>query len=204
VIPSLSEWTGFLRSSDALIGLPLVMAGIVLILLGWRMWRISLAVTYALLGFAVVTVYGDAAEQQLMYGVVGGLVLAIISGVLANQAVCVLGGIVGAGISHKVLAGVGLTDAALWAATGLSLLIFSAIAFINRRKVVIVVTSFQGAVLLISGLAVFIMANPWFNAFFRGAANWATAIFIPFVVMVPTVIGCFLQVADIRRHESGK
>ena len=69
----------------------------------------------------------------------------------------------------------------------------------QRRKVLIVfVTSFLGAVMLVSGLAALVMTVPTLYSTLRVMASY-TVIVAPFAVLVPTVMSCFYQISELRK-----
>ena len=74
----------------------------------------------------------------------------------------------------------------------------TAFAFLNRQQIVIVVTAFLGATLLMSGLATWIMQAPAFYGTLRQMAT-GSAIVLPFILIVPTVMSSFYQTAEVRR-----
>jgi len=197
-----TEWVTWIQSGESLVGLPLAAAGVVLMVLGWRVWRVSLAITYGLVGYAVCDAFVKAGDDQLFYGIVTGVVLTVLSGVLSNYAVAAAGGLIGAAVFRGVLTGFGLHGSALWVGLGLAFVGGTALSCINRRKVAMVITSFQGSILVVAGMAALVSQQPGMAAFFRGTAD-GSKIFLPFIILVPTVIGAFLQAADIRKSEAG-
>ena len=186
------------ESANPLIGLPVAGAGLALMLLGWRMWKICLAATYALLGYGAVMVYLPTVDDPMFYAIALGIMLATTSVVVADQAVGALGGIAGAMVVHHTLMGWGMAAPVVWAVAVLSFTLISAVSYLNRRKVVIVITSFQGGVLLSTGFIVLVKSQASLAEFFSGAQAGNHAIFLPFLVLVPTVIGCLVQGSDIR------
>ncbi len=197
-----TEWIAWIQSGESLMGLPLAAAGVVLMVLGWRVWKISLAVTFGLVGYGVCNALVKAGDDQLFYAIGSGVMLMVLSGVFADYAVAAAGGLIGATVFRGVLGGFGLHGSALWVGLGLAFVGFTALSCINRRKVATVITSFQGAVLLVAGMAALVSKQPELAAFFRGSAD-GSKIFLPFIVLVPTVVGSFLQAADIRKTEAG-
>lgn len=201
MITSISDWTSHLRSMDELMAVPMIGAGLLMMVLGWRMWKFCVVLSFAAIGFLVTSSLPQLGGQPWVNGALAAIVLGGVSGLVAHHAISLLGGLIGAWVFSSILGGLGLRDWALWVAMGLSLLAFTALSFINRRQVVIVVTSFEGAVLMVSGLSVVVMSQPFLSAFFRGATD-ASGIIVPFVLAVPTVIGCFVQMGDARRKNS--
>jgi hypothetical protein len=118
------------------------------------------------------------------------------------NAVPLLGGIIGAGVLMQILASLGLDHWPLWISTALSLGCVAALCYAHPRHVVIIITSFEGAAILLSGLIPILSASPVIFRFFQGMSRNSN-IFLPFLLMVPTMVGVFLQMADSHRRDSG-
>ena len=85
-----------------------------------------------------------------------------------------------------------------WGGVGAAFVACTAFAVINRRHVVILVTAFLGALLLLSGLTSWAMNVPGVLGTFRSMAAWSVVV-VPFLVLVPMVMSCFYQIAEVRR-----
>jgi hypothetical protein len=119
----------------------------------------------------------------------------------AKYALALLGGIIAAGVAHLYLRSMNLEAYTLCAASGAVLIGGTAFAAINRRHIVILVTAFLGAVLLISGVVSWAIAFPAFFNSVRYLAERSTIV-IPFILLVPTVMSCFYQIAEVRRLQA--
>ena len=86
----------------------------------------------------------------------------------------------------------------MWSSAAAAFIAGTAVACLNRGQVVILVTAFIGAVLVVSGLAMWVMELPGIYGALRGMAS-ASAIVAPFVLLVPTVVSCFYQSAEVHR-----
>ena len=53
MITSIHDWLVFLRQSDALMSFPLLIGGAALMLFGWRMWKLCVALCFGLIGLSV-------------------------------------------------------------------------------------------------------------------------------------------------------
>ena len=74
----------------------------------------------------------------------------------------------------------------------------SALAFSNKRMVVIGVSSVLGAVLAVSGLTALLMTSPQLYGTFSALAR-DNVLIVVFILLVPTVISGFYQVSEVRR-----
>lgn len=202
MITSVSDWVAFLHACDALTGIPFVLSGVAMMLLGWRMWKFAVVLTFALIGLMVGVALAQTPSQAALYGVGGAVALGLASFPPVHQSIAVLGGLIGAGMVRMFLESVGLEGVPLWIAVALTLLVVTPLCAINRKQVIILITAFQGAVLMISGLAILVRAEPTLRGTYEQMSEYS-AIVGPFVLLVPTVIGVFLQMADVRQRERG-
>jgi hypothetical protein len=83
-------------------------------------------------------------------------------------------------------------------AGGLALLGLTALSAIYRRYVVILLSSFEGALLMLSGVAAILMSSTSMSAVVREMAG-ESPIVVPFLLLVPTAIGFFYQASEARR-----
>ena len=179
-------------------GIPLLAGGLGLMLFGWRLWKVCVVLSFALIGAAVGTKLAGSSPYQVLYAIGCAAVLGALSYRPANYSLAVLGGLIGGGFVINSMATAGLNGPVLWIAGGIALFACSALAFLNRQLVVIGVTSFIGAVLLVSGLAIFVMSFPTFYGTLYSMARGSIVV-LPFLLLVPTVMSCFYQVAEVRR-----
>jgi hypothetical protein len=198
LITSVSDWVAFLKSSDSAIGFPLVIFGLSLMLFGWRMWKLTVVLAYAVIGAALGTVAAGQSEQQAVFAAVGAVVLAAVSVYPAQQAVAVLGGLIGAGIANFYLSRSSLNEIMHWSLCVAAFLAFTGYSFLSKQRVVIFVTAFMGAVLLMSGLAAWVMSTRSFYGTVQALAS-NSIIVVPFLLLVPTVMSSFYQIAEVRR-----
>ena len=194
----LDDWLLYLKQSQSAVGFPLVVAGLGLMLFGWRMWKVCVMLSYALLGAALAARIVGPCDNQWLYALAAGAGLGLVSYWPVNYAVSGLGGLIGAGMVTHSLANLGVSGTALLASGGAAFIGCAAFAFLNRQHVVIVVTAFLGAALLVSGLTAWVMNLPGLYGTLRAMAA-GSAIVIPFIVVVPTVVSSFYQLAEVRR-----
>lgn len=198
MITSINDWVAFLKTSDSALGFPLVIFGLALMLFGWRMWKVTVVLAYALIGAALGAIVGGQNEHQTAFAAVGAVVLAAVSVYPVQYAVAVLGGLIGAGIAHFYLARISLNEIMHWSFCGAAFVAFTGFSFLGKQRVVIFVTAFLGAVLLMSGLTAWAMSIHTFYGTVRALAN-NSVIVVPFLLLVPTVMSSFYQIAEVRR-----
>lgn len=198
MITSVGDWVAFLKSSSNAIGFPLVIFGLALMLFGWRMWKLTVILAYALIGAIAGTIAAGTGERQIAFAAVGAVVLAGLSIYPVHHAVAVLGGLIGACITHFYLNLMNLNEIMHWSFCGAAFVAFTGFSFLGKQRVVIFVTAFLGAILLISGLATWAMSVPSFYGTVRAMAS-NSVIVVPFLLLVPTVMSTFYQIAEVRR-----
>jgi hypothetical protein len=198
-------WTLFLRGAEPLVGIPLCAAGAALVLSGWRLWRVVAVASLALAGgavgqFAVQTVTG-AGGFHLPWAAGGAVLFAVSGVVLPQHAATIVGGLIGGSVATGVLASFGVVGYGQLVGGLLAFVGAAAWAFANRQRVVVLITSLEGGILLASGIAVMLPEVPLLCGFFRSMVINSPFV-VPFFVLVPTVIGVTLQQADANRSSS--
>lgn len=197
VIP-IDDWLLFLRQSHSAMGIPLLVAGVGLMLFGWRLWKLCVMLSFGLIGAVAGAWLVGPGDDQWQYAAIGGVALALASYWPAKYAVSLLGGLIGAVLTMYLMSGLGFSGELLLAVGGVALVVCAAYSFLNRRHVVIIVTAFLGAVLLLSGLTAWVANMPWLYRAVQGMAA-GSAIVVPFILLVPTVMSSFYQSAEVRR-----
>ncbi len=195
---SVQDWIGYLREGQSAAGFPLIVGGLVLMLFGWRLWKVCVVISFGLIGTLIAAQLIGPRAHQFTYALVCGVGLGLLSYWPVNYAIGVLGGLLGALVTHFYLEKLGLSDGTLWALIGAAFVACTAFAVLNRRHVVILVTAFLGALLLLSGLTSWALTVPTIYGSFRSMAAWSVIV-VPFLVLVPTVMSCFYQIAEVRR-----
>ncbi len=201
MITSVEGWVEFLRDLHFVGGVPLVAAGVGMMLFGWRMWKVSVVVTFAIIGAMAASWFVGPGPYQWVYTIAGGALLALLSYHPVHHAAALLGGLLTATIARYYLIGLNVEGTSLWVASGVALTVGTAFSVLNRRHVVVAVTAFLGAILLISGLATWVMEMPSLFNTIRSMAS-GSVIVAPFLLIVPTVMSCFYQVGEMHRLQA--
>jgi hypothetical protein len=194
----LDHWLVFLSRSHSAIGMPLLVAGLGLMLFGWRLWKLCVMFSFGLIGALLGAWLAGPGQAQWVFALAAGALLGVASYWPVGYGVSLLGGLIVAGLVTQSVASMGLSGTALWITGGVACVAGTAYAHLNRQYVVILVTAFLGAALLLSGLAVWMMNLPGLWATLRGLAT-DSVIILPFLVLVPTVVSSFYQLAEARR-----
>ncbi|UCE61463.1 MAG: hypothetical protein JSU63_06880 [Phycisphaerales bacterium] len=198
MIDSVGDWALLLRRSDPLVGIPLLIGGVGLMAFGWRLWRVCVVLSYALIGLALGGACAPAADQQSYYAIGAGVVLAAAAYRPVKYSIAGLGGIIGAALMMYFLDGLRISGPTLWILGSVAFIGASALAFLNRRLVVIGVTAALGAALTLSGLTAFLAASPSAYGTVASLID-SSGIIMPFIFLVPVVVSCFFQEAEVHR-----
>ena len=119
---------------------------------------------------------------------------------LGNRAPAVLGGMIGGGIANCLADGCDLSETLLWIRTAIGVIATGAFSFLHLRNVVIVITSFEGAALIVAAGVIFFSGVPWVANQFHGTSVGLLFV-VGFTLLVPTVVGSMLQIADVTRSD---
>lgn len=194
----LTQWLYFLRDTKGATALPLMIFGVVLMILGWRMWRVCVVLSFGLLGALVTLKLASGSKHELTLAAVVGLVAAAISFKPAKWAVGALGGLLGAGLLLYALSEAELSPLTTWSLAAGGLVAGAAYSCLHRQHMVVLVTSFLGAAMLMSGIAAMCLNSSSITGTFNSMASYSNIV-VPFVMLVPTVVACFYQISEMRR-----
>ena len=200
--PSVNEMIALLEHQELVIGLFLLGTGLVFLMLGLRVYRTLVVLSFGAIGLALGRQLPIA--DPLNWAVAGGigLALAILSTRAVKAGVVALGagwaGFIAAGLALRL----GLSDTMALGFGGVALLLALALAFILYDQIIAFVTSFEGALLFIGGMII---------CFSHAPGAWAAIqpmlkdnlVLGPFFVLAGTVTGFYLQLSDLRRKEAG-
>lgn len=198
MITTVQDWISFLRDSHSAVGFPLIVGGLTLTLFGWRLWKLAVILSFGVIGTLLGAYVAGPRDDQMTYAFAAGAFLAAASYWPLRYSVSVLGGVLGGCVAYYYLERFGAPPMILWGLTGLVVVSGTGFSMIHRRHVVILVTAFLGAILITSGLMTWMMTVPILFGTFRSMAAWSIIV-VPFLVLVPTVMSCFYQLAEVYR-----
>lgn len=199
---SLSGVLDNLAGQELVIGLFLCGAGLVFLIMGGRIFRSLIAVSFGVVGFVVghMLPVGDLMQIVCAFGC--ALVVGLLSLYAVKYSVAALSG------GLALLAMMGLMNQfhlepwiELTVAGGVAVFILS-LTFIMYTEVIALTTSFEGAVLFLGGLVVFFAQSQMVWGHLRGLLL-DNMLFLPFLILSGTVTGYYLQIAQNREEASG-
>jgi hypothetical protein len=172
-------------------------------LMGGRMFRALVAISFGVVGFVIGGLLPVSDLFQIVSSFVLAVGLAIASGFMIKGAVALLAG----GWSALAIIGfrakIGVSnDKVMLLLGGVALAITISLTFIMYREIIAFVTSFEGAILLVSGTIIFCSRAP---SLWRSIRELLldTPIFAPFLLLAVTMTGFYLQLSDLRQKDSG-
>ena len=193
-----NAWMTYLHTAEAVLALPLVVAGALLMLFGWRLWRLVAALTYLLAaGAGVYELVGDPVWQGSA-ALGAGLAAGAAAWCLRQHAVAGIGALVGAAAGLHFAQVFSLQGPGLYVAAGLGGAAGWALTILNLRQMTVFLTATLGAVLLMSGMSVLAQVAPGVHRLITDVTGSSPLLGV-FVVLVPAVVSCFYQLSEARR-----
>lgn len=193
------QWLLWLQEARDAAAPLLVIAALILMLFGWRLWKVCVILCFGLIGAGLGATLAGESSSQWYFALIGAAILGLISYKFATLAIGALGGLIAACTILFFLARLNLSDSTLWALSAAGWLTGAAYSLLHRQHLIVLVTSFLGAILLLSGLAAVAMNSPAIMSTLRSMALNSTIV-VPFLILVPTVISSFYQASDMRRQ----
>lgn len=191
-----------LASQDLVLGLFLVGVGLIFMIMGVRMFRALVAISFGVVGFVLGGSLPGTEISQIGSGLAVALVLAVCSIFFLKVAVSVLTGGWGGLAAMHVATQMGFSPEFCWIAGGIAACIGISLTFVMFQEMIAVTTSLEGALLFMGGLIVFVSQSPSLWAHFREMLT-GNVIFGPFLIASGTVFGFYLQLTEVRQKESG-
>ena len=101
-------WTEFLRGAEPLVGLPLAAAGLMFVVIGWRVWTLASMLSLGLIGGVVGQLLSGADFFDPLWSIGGATVFGVSGLALKNHSATVVGGVLGGTLVYYVLAQFGV------------------------------------------------------------------------------------------------
>jgi len=191
-----------LASQDVVLGLFLGCAGLVFMLLGVRIAKVLIVISFGIIGFVLGGSVDAPPSARVAIGFIAAIGLGFVAVYLFRLAVAILaGGWLG------VAAAAFLTS---WGATQEMILIGGlfvfvavvSVTFILFQEMIAFVTSLEGTLLFLAGLVVFLSKTPTLFVHFRGLLM-TSSLFPAFILLAGTFTGFYLQLGELRKKDAG-
>jgi hypothetical protein len=175
--------------------------GAVCLMYGWRVFKILVVISFALLGMVIGAMAAakiTGANNQILGGFIGLVLFGALAMPLMRWGVSILGALAGGIVTAGMWYAFELPEKYIWAGGLIGIIAGGMIAFIALKWAVILFSSLGGAALLITGLfALFYLWEETSEQIQQLVfeQNW----FLPVAVVVPTALGFILQHKFVKR-----
>lgn len=194
VVPIESFWV-YVTSLNLVEAITFISFGVVCLFYGWRVFKILVVISFALLGaFLGVEITNKIVglNNQIVGGLVGMGLLAVLSVPLMRWAVCILGAAAGGILTSGIWYACGLPERYIWAGALIGMVAGGMISFIVFKIAVVLFSSLSGSALTVVGMLA--LWHRYLNT--NGQVEQLVCEqkwFLPVVLMVPTITGIILQ-----------
>ena len=194
VVPIETIWT-YITSLNPLEAITFISFGVVCLFYGWRVFKILVVISFAILGMGLGIVLagkvgGD--NNQILGGVAGFVVLAVISVPLMRWAVSLLGAAAGGILTSGVWYACQLNEEYIFAGALIGIIAGGMISFIIFKVAVMLFSSLGGSGLMVTGILALLYLYPETTEQVKELVfneSW----FLPAALLVPTVVGIIVQ-----------
>jgi len=194
VVPMETFWS-YITSLNLVEAVTFISFGVVCLFYGWRVFKILVVISFALLGLFLGVSITDkivGLNSQLWGGLVGMVLLAVLSIPLMKWAVCLLGAVAGGILSSGIWYASGLTEKYILAGALIGMVAGGMISFIVFKVAVILFSSLGGSCLIVVGSLALLYLYPQTSERVEEiifTKKW----FLPTILMAPTLIGVIMQ-----------
>ena len=170
--------------------------GIVYLLYGWRIFKVLAVICFGMIGLGLGMYFGDKVDNALWGGVIGLIVLAIVSIPLMKWSICILGALAGGMLAAAIWYALELSPQYIWAGAAVGLVAGGMISFIIFKVAVMLFTSLGGSITMMAGVLALLhqfqlLSEPTTTAIYDSVHNQSW--FLPVVLILPTLIGVYTQ-----------
>lgn len=182
-------------SLNVVAALTFICFGAVCLLYGWRIFKILVALCFALIGLFAGLILNEelVGGNGIWLGLIGTVMMAVLSVPLMKWGVSALGAVAGGILTGGIWYAFELPAQYIWAGALAGLIAGGMISFIVFKIAVILFTSFGGSALVVTAVLAVLYRTPMcppeqvreivFNH------NW----FLPVALLLPTVVGVIVQ-----------
>jgi len=177
--------------------------GVVYLLYGWRIFKILVVISFGLVGLFAGIRLGTQHNMEILGGLVGFCLMAVVSIPLMKWAVSLLGAIAGGILTGGLWYAFELPGKYIIAGAAIGIIAGGMISFIVFKIAVMLFTSLGGSSLIVSGMLSLLYHYELYCYRYQDNQeafqdrirdlvynhNW----FLPVVLLVPTIIGIIVQ-----------
>ena len=199
---TISSTVDEIARQEPLVGAFLLGLGLVFLLMGLRLGRPLVALSFAVVGFVLGASVSGPDAARIGLGMVAAFGLGAASLWLMRPAVAVLAGMWAALCSTVVLGHLGVDPQVNMIVAAVLFAGAASLSFVSISEIIAMVTSLEGTILMLAGLIVLCnqSASTWHHL--RGLLV-NNPIFTPFLLISGTVAGLYTQLAELQKKQSG-
>ena len=167
--------------------------GVVCLLYGWRIFKVLVALCFALIGLCAGLLLNEklVGGNGMWLGLIGMVMMAGLSLPLMRWGVSALGAVAGGILTGGIWYAFVLPDRYIWAGALVGLIAGGMISFIVFKVAVVLFTSFGGGALIVT--AVLAVLHDYFDPGQVQVLVFDYHWFLPVALLVPTVVGIIVQ-----------
>jgi hypothetical protein len=192
-----------LARQEVLVGAFLLAIGLVFMLLGLRLSRVLVALSFGVIGFVVGCGVPGPDEARIAVGMITAVGLGGASLWMVRPSVAVLAGVWAGVLAFLVVGMMGVDDEIALVA---GLVVFAgaaSMAYVMLQEVIALVTSLEGTLLFLAGLIIVLNQSPMFWMHMRNLLV-SHSVFGAFLVLSGTIVGFYTQIAELQKKHSGR
>ena len=200
-MPTQVDYAYFLLNMDIVLGIILLIGGAAYLLRGWKIFKILVILNAAVMGGVFGSQFGQmlrGANMPLFGGIAGVLLFAVLAWPLMKFGVSLMGGLAGSFLGFGVwsyvseLSGKEALAEHAWAGGLIGLIGLGLLAFVIFKLVIMIFTSVQGSLMIVSGTCCLLMhLNPLRDKLHTALAS--NMHLLALLICVPAVIGFAFQ-----------
>jgi hypothetical protein len=176
--------------------------GVVYLLYGWRIFRVLVVICFGMIGMFLGMMMGERFGNIPIGGLIGTAVLAFLAVPLMKWCVSFLGAAAGGLITSGIWYACQLPDQYIWAGAIIGIVAGGMISFILLKASVMLFTSLGGSLITLTGVLALLheyeMNRPQPTHYVEDMI-YLHPWFLPTVIIVPTLIGVFIQNKFIKQ-----
>ncbi len=199
---SFSGMINELAGREMMLGIFLAGAGLVFMLMGLRIFKTLIAVSFAVIGFGVGMSIPAADLVRVVLGIVGAVGLAIVGSMFLRFSVALLAGGWAVAVTLHFTEVLELRPDLVILACLFILLAVVSLSFVLYNEIIALVTSFEGALLVFSGVVVLFSQSHSLWTHIR-PLFLESILFNAFLLLAVTLSGFYFQEADLRKRQTG-
>lgn len=170
--------------------------GIVYLLYGWRIFKVLAVICFGMIGLFGGMYLGERVDNELWGGIIGLIVLAIVSVPMMKWSICILGALAGGTITGAIWYAFDQPQAFLWTSAAVGLVAGGMISFIVFKVAVMLFTSLGGSITMMAGVLALLhqfqaLSDTGTTAIYKYVHDMPW--FLPLVLILPTIIGVYTQ-----------